>query len=79
MAGHPQLEKILSSLAHLNLEDDIIHQREKPERFGGMCDVFVAKSIKHDKKVAVKRIRAYLEGNEKFAKVRAQSNNSSFL
>ncbi len=69
MAEHPQLAKILASLAHLNLEGDITDKQERPVRFGGMCDVFTARSIEHNKKVAVKRIRAHLEGNEAFAKV----------
>ncbi len=69
MAGHPQLEKILAALSHLNLEGDITDKQENPIRFGGMCDVFTARSIKQNKKVAVKRIRAHLAGNEAFAKV----------
>ncbi|KLO07459.1 kinase-like protein [Schizopora paradoxa] len=63
-----KVDEILSSLVHLDLEGAIVDKEETPVRFGGQCDVFRAKSIKHNKAVAVKRIRAHLDGNEAFAR-----------
>lgn len=70
------LEQTLSSLAHLNMKDDIIDRQEAPEEYGGTCDVFTAWSKKFDKKVAVKRIRVHLQGDETFAKVCVENHRS---
>ncbi len=55
------LAKILSGLSNLNLEGKIVRKQPHASGLGGSCDVFSAWSTKHNKKVAVKQIRAYFE------------------
>ncbi len=63
------LEQILSSLSYLNLEGQIIDKKAHASGFGGSCDVYSAWSSKHNKKVAVKQIRAFMTKDKDFAKV----------
>lgn len=79
MSGKSHVEELLSTFAHLNLEGRIYEQQGNAVRFGGMCDVFTARSILHNKKVAVKRIRVVLEGNESFAKVGIRDHSYSSI
>lgn len=69
MSRQTHVEEILSTIAHLNLEGRISNPQGNAAEFGGTCDVFTAWSTLHNKKVAVKRVRVVLEGNESFAKV----------
>ncbi len=63
------LEKILSGLSNLNLEGKIVQKQPHASGLGGSCDVYSAWSTKHNKKVAVKQIRAYLRKDKSPAKV----------
>lgn len=65
-----RLERILSELAHLNLDGQILDKQDCVSKLGGSCDVFRAWSTKHMKKVAVKQIREFMGENMLFAKVR---------
>ncbi len=65
-----KLEQVLSELSHLNLEGWIIDKQTHASGLGGSCDVYSAWSQKHNKKVAVKQIRAFLVKDLSFAKVR---------
>lgn len=63
------LQWILSEKSHLNIGEFITDRQEHASGLGASCDVFSAWSEKHKKKVAVKRIRAFLLEDKKFAKV----------
>jgi len=63
-----RLKKILSNLSHLNLAGQIVNKQAHASGFGGSCDVFTARSIKHNTKVAVKQIRVFLTNDHKLAK-----------
>ncbi|KLO13883.1 hypothetical protein SCHPADRAFT_903755, partial [Schizopora paradoxa] len=62
------LEKILSGLSNLNLDGKIVRKQPHASSLGGSCDVYSAWSNKHNKKVAVKQIRAYLRKDAALAK-----------
>lgn len=79
MSGHSYLDEVIASLSRLNLEGDIVDREQHPVGFGSTCDVFPARSIKHNTKVAVKRIRFFLAKSEAFAKVRIRVLNSTVL
>ncbi len=64
-----RLEGILSTLSHLNLQDQVVDKQEHVEGYGGSCDVFSAWSRKHNKGVAIKRIRSHLRNDPLLAKV----------
>lgn len=70
MTARDRLEEMLSSLSHLNLEGKVINKTAHASGFGGSCDVYSAWSVKHDKKIAVKQIRAFMTKDKNFAKVR---------
>ncbi|KLO07075.1 kinase-like protein [Schizopora paradoxa] len=54
------LKDIFSSLEDLNLAG-LIEDREREQlALGSSCDIFRARSIKHNKRVAIKRIRCFL-------------------
>ncbi len=63
------LQWILSEKSYLNIGEFITNRQEHASGLGASCDVFSAWSDKHNKKVAVKRIRAFLLKDKKFAKV----------
>ncbi len=67
-----RLANILSSLSHLNLEGFIVQKQAHASGLGGSCDVYFAWSNKHNKKVAVKQIRAFLRKDPSLAKVRSR-------
>jgi len=62
------LQWILSEKSYLNIGEFITNRQEHASGLGASCDVFSAWSDKHNKKVAVKRIRAFLLKDKKFAK-----------
>lgn len=64
-----RLQRILSSLSHLDLADQIVDIEPHAKGIGGFCDVYIGYSRKHKKKVAVKRVRVFLLKDEAFAKV----------
>ncbi len=66
-----RLAKVLSVLSHLNLEGYIIQKQPHASGLGGSCDVYFAWSDKHNKKVAVKQIRAFLRKDPSLARVRS--------
>ncbi len=68
-----QLDGIFESLVEINLEKHICDKEETPLSRGGSCDVFLAWSTKHNKKVVVKRFRYFLLDDISFAKVRHPS------
>ncbi|KLO13879.1 kinase-like protein [Schizopora paradoxa] len=63
-----KLSGILASLSHLNLERTITGKQPHASGLGGSCDVYAAWSTKHNKKVAVKQIRAFLKKDPSLAK-----------
>lgn len=63
------LEWILSEKSHLNIGEFITKKQEHASGLGASCDVLTAWSVKHHMKVAIKRIRAFLLEDKKFAKV----------
>jgi len=63
-----RLEAILSELAHLNLEGQIIEKQPHAAGLGGSCDVYSAWSNTHKVKVAVKQVRAFLRNDLSLAK-----------
>lgn len=71
-----RLKEILEKLAHLDLSDDVLDIQPFANVLGGSCEVFVARSKRHEgKKVAVKRIRVFLTTDEALAKVRLNISN----
>ena len=66
-----RLARILTSLTHLSLEGKIVQKQPYASGLGGSCDVYTAWSTKHNKKVAVKQIRAFLKKDPSLAKVHA--------
>lgn len=64
-----RLDKILSGLSHLNLDGFIVQKQAYASGLGGSCDVYSAWSDKHNKKVAMKQIRAFLRKDQSLAKV----------
>ncbi len=62
-----RLAKTPSGLSHFNLEGVIVQKRAHASEVG---DVYTAWSKRHDKKVAVKQIRAFLIKDPSLAKVR---------
>lgn len=68
MATKEQLNAIFLSLEEFNLKGQ--KDLEDGQRgFGGSCDVFRGWSTRHEKRVAVKRIRFFMLENSSFAKV----------
>jgi len=63
-----RLTNVLSDLAHLNLEDQIVNKQAHASGLGGSCDVYTAWSVKHRKKVAVKQIRIFMRKDQAFMK-----------
>lgn len=63
-----KLEKILSEVAHLNLDGQIVNQTNIT-KLGSSCDVYRAWSIKHWRSVAVKQIREFINEDASYAKV----------
>ncbi|KLO13881.1 kinase-like protein [Schizopora paradoxa] len=63
-----KLLNILASLSHLSLEGQIVEKQSFVSGLGGSCDVYKAWSTKHNKRVAVKQIRAFLTKEPSFAK-----------
>ena len=70
-----KLKDIFEALQDINLEDDIVDQETKPHGLGSSSDIFRARSIKHGKIVAVKRIRVFLLDNISFARVRHKADS----
>ncbi len=64
-----RLEKILSDFPHLNLKDQIVNKDIYASRFGASSDVYSAWSLRHKRKVAVKRIRTFMTNDEALVKV----------
>lgn len=75
--SYEPLEKILSDLSALNLEGKIVRKQPHASGLGGSCDVYSAWSKKHNKKVAVKQIRAYLKKDRSLAKVRLINSSNT--
>lgn len=69
-SGMDKLDEILRELSHLNLKGYIEQKQQFASGFGGSCDVYTAWSTKHEKKVAIKQIRAFLVAELPFAKAR---------
>ena len=68
------LQKTLhSDIHHLDLSGYIDRKELHASAVGGSCDVYTAWSIKHNKKVAVKQIRALLRNDLALAKVSGTS------
>ncbi|KLO13867.1 kinase-like protein [Schizopora paradoxa] len=63
-----RLARILAALSHLSLEGKIVQRQPYASGLGGSCDVYTAWSLKHEKKVAVKQIRAFLRKDSSLAK-----------
>ncbi|KLO11692.1 kinase-like protein [Schizopora paradoxa] len=63
-----RLEGILSELSHLDLAGEIVEKEPHASGLGGSCDVYTAWSRKHEKKVAVKQVRAFLKKDLSLAK-----------
>ena len=72
-ARKDKLAKILSELSHLNLNGQITDKEQHAVGIGSTCEVFIAWSQKHQTRVAVKRIRAFLLDDLAFANVRGPS------
>ncbi|KLO11698.1 kinase-like protein [Schizopora paradoxa] len=63
-----RLEGILSELSHLDLAGEIVDKEPHASGLGGSCDVCTAWSRKHERKVAVKQVRAFLKKDLTLAK-----------
>jgi len=63
-----RLQRTISKLSHLSLEGQIGDKQAHASGLGGSCDVFYAWSQKHNKAVAIKRIRAFLTEEPSLAK-----------
>ncbi len=64
-----KLKDIFKKLQDINLEGQIVNQETEQLGLGSSCDVFRARSSKHNKTVAVKRIRFFLLDDISFASV----------
>ncbi|KLO09787.1 kinase-like protein [Schizopora paradoxa] len=61
-------QTVLARWAHLDLGQSVRALSANPIAHGGYADVFMGYSTKHEKKVAIKRIRIHLPGKGRFAK-----------
>ncbi len=78
MSIREQLDAIFQPLQEINLEGQITLE-EGQRGFGESCDIFRGWSTKHNKKVAVKRIRFFMLKDSSFTKVRRALSSQSAL
>ena len=80
-AARQILDTVLSKLHHLNLVDNVYEIGPVKNRHGGSSDVHRGKLRKGGTvvEVAIKRIRASLQNDHTFAKVRSPSRNCQYL
>lgn len=65
-----QLKELLNALHNIDLSGDIFDQTVYFDSHGGSCDVFRAKSRRHENmSVAVKRLRFHIYKNKDVSKV----------
>ncbi len=65
------LEQLLESLSHIDLSNDVFDETAYLQAHGGFCDVFMAKSRRHEgTTVAVKRLRFHIFRDKDVSKVR---------
>lgn len=69
MPRHDLVEKSLSKLAHLDLEDEVIQESPIMEFAGGFSDIFVGSLRRSKVRCAIKRMRTSLRANKRLIKV----------
>ena len=76
-SARERLDGVFQSLQELDISADITDREDTPFAFGGFADVYRARSLRHKKRVAVKRIRMHLvEEDEKLLKVLFSKNGA---
>lgn len=66
---------MIASLRHLDLSGHILSDSPVLTAHGGYCDVFIGRWMKQGVciyKVAIKRLRVYVQRDRDFARVRSQ-------
>lgn len=69
------LREILSDLGHLDLTGKIIPDDRGQRAVGGYCDIFSGTLTANGTKIAIRRIRVFLEDDLSFARVHSTTRH----
>lgn len=67
--GTDALKRILERLSPFNLTGKVVEDDKGIRAGGGYCEVYSGKLLPHQKSVAIRRIRVYLQDDLQFATV----------